>query len=190
MRAEPPGGLLTGTAVGSEEAGFAEANPRSHAHLVRPAGILPLAQRCRPQDRYFRARWPPQVSHPTAGPPATQPPPWENHHPAYRSIPPAEPQHHCSVGIWGSLRCSTPLLPLVESCGASPNTQHHGGATQPRFGLHCLPSLTGRALPSLLLPAGAARRASGEPAGETRGPSVGRGVPGFTCGFMALVGVK
>lgn len=36
-----------GTAVCSEEAGFAEANPRSHAHLVRPAGILPLAQRSR-----------------------------------------------------------------------------------------------------------------------------------------------
>lgn len=74
-RGPSPGEALTGTAVCSEEARFAEANPRSHAHLVRPAGILPLAQRCRHQGRQVSAQWPPLGSNPFARPLATRPPP-------------------------------------------------------------------------------------------------------------------
>lgn len=34
-----------GAAICTEEAGFAAAQPRSHAHFVRPAGVLPFAER-------------------------------------------------------------------------------------------------------------------------------------------------
>lgn len=130
--------------------------------------------------------FPPPASYPSAGPPATRPPPANATflgkpsscfplHPSGQSAPLLAAS---SVGVWGSPWCSTPPPPLRESCRAFPSSpkpsaaqEASGQAQGPNFGLCHHPSLTGRALPPFLLPAGAAHGASGEPAGETRGPS-------------------
>lgn len=179
-RGQSSGKTLTGTAVCSEEAGFAEANPRSHAHLVWPAGILPLAQRCGQRVRHGSAQRLPRARTP---PPDHLPrrPSQGNRHPAPRAIPPAKLQRCQQLPWWdwGVLTVQHPTATTKEGCRASPQ---HLALRRSRMAkcrdralrLHHCPSLTGRALPPVLLPAGAAGRAGGEPAGESRAPSAGQ----------------
>lgn len=137
-------GALTGAAVCAEEAGFAAAKPRSHAHLVRPAGVLAFAQRCRGTSGCANpTRVAPRVVPSTSRTPSGL-------------VPPSAPSAPRSVGSWG---LSTAL-----------RGRWCGGNTQPSVGTRILgvihPRLTSRALPPFLLPAGAACQARGGAAGQ------------------------
>lgn len=61
-------GTLTGTAVCSEEAGLAAAEPRFQAHLALPAGVLPLAHGCRGRKGTQHSLAPPSIPRETTIP--------------------------------------------------------------------------------------------------------------------------
>lgn len=61
-------GTLTGTAVCSEEAGLAAAEPRFQAHLALPAGVLPLAHGCRGRKGTQHSLAPPGIPRETTIP--------------------------------------------------------------------------------------------------------------------------
>lgn len=99
-------GALTGAAVCAEEAGFAAAKPGFHAHLVRPAGVLPFAQRCRGTSACaiptgVPPRMVPTTSH-TPSPPAGgwHPPPHHRHPaPHARWMAGGSPRHRRANGM-------------------------------------------------------------------------------------------
>jgi len=167
---------------------LAAANPRFHAHLVRPAGILPLAQCCWRQGGHVSARWPPRARAPLPDHPATS---RQGSLPRETAIPLPAPSLRPSRSTISSLLGGCLRVPTVQHPIAAARGEPQGFCTTPiaaeeppgqeqgpSFGLHRHPSLTGRALLPFLPPARAARRAGGEPAGETQGPSAGAGVPG------------
>lgn len=127
-RERSPGEILTGTAVCSEEAGFAEANPGFHTDLICPTGILSLAESCQRQGGHVSAQWAPPGLTPHCQTTRHLPPPTEaafpgkppSRFPLHPSSQAAAPLAACSVGVLGSLWCSTPPPPLEESCRASP----------------------------------------------------------------------
>lgn len=164
-------GTLTRTAVCSEEAGLAAAEPRFQAHLALPAGVLPLAHGCRGRKG---------TQHPLA-PPSI---------PRETTIPLPPPSLRLSRGtissFGGSPRGRTPLARLEQSCRAAPITERIRLDQRGDHALGFIPthhSPTVHSLPSCFQPGQHAR-----PAGNLRerpgGVSQGQG------GFMASAKAK